>query len=384
MEEKDINPDKLSSLSFIDLYSIFWTNRKKIIYTCLVAGIIAVVFAFFVIKPIFLSEATVKASTDNTGLGALLGGGIPDIGELEELTGGGSVTKELALYENILTSRRSVEAAIIRFKLNDEWEYKYMQDAIKNFREEVLTITKDRISGLITIGVFDENPDRAKEMVDFLIFQLTKIYTELTVQNAKNNRQFIESRYEIVKEDLKKAEDSLKVFQTLYGISPDLTVQAAVKAEIEIESQIASEEVKLDILRKILTSDQAEIQAQEEKILALRKQLTEIQTSSSNENSLSLKGKPDVVMNFLRLKRDVEIQNKILSFILPLYEQAKIEENKEIPPVVVLDPSFIPEKKAKPKRLQIVFIVIVIAFIFSYLWFFVKDRYNALKLHMRN
>ncbi|MBK8382695.1 MAG: hypothetical protein IPL16_12560 [Ignavibacteria bacterium] len=48
---------------------------------------------------------------------------------------------------------------------------------------------------------------------------------------------------------------------------------------------------------------------------------------------------------FLRLKRDVEIQNKILTTIIPILEQAKIEEKRETPTVIILDPPNVPDKK---------------------------------------
>ncbi|MCB0722806.1 MAG: hypothetical protein KDC42_10920 [Ignavibacteriae bacterium] len=370
---------KLPDLNFIEFYKVFWNNRLKIIIPAVIVCIIAAIFVFFIVKPVFLSEGTVKTSTNESGLGALLGaGGIPDVGDLGELAGGGS-EKELALYENIIKSRRCIEETIIKFNLNGDWDFKYMEDAVKHFKEEVLVIDKDRISGLITVGAYNEDPLKAKEIVDFLIAQLIKINTELNVQSAKSNREFIEKRFNIVKVDLKKAEDSLKVFQNQFGIAPDLTVQAAVKTQIEIEAEIASEEVKLDLLRKILSPSQSEIKIQEEKIASLKNQLNLIENSSGNENILGLEGKPQVVMDYLRLKRDVEIQNKILSFILPLYEQAKIEENKEIPPVVVLDPPNIPERKSKPKRIQTILIFTLIAFVLAYLWFFFKNRYKMFK-----
>jgi|SRR5690606_38882807 len=232
----------------------------------------------------------------------------------------------------------------------EEYGQKYMHFALKFFRDEVLDISVDKVAGTMVVGIFDEEPARAKEILDFMIYQLNKINTELSVLSAKNNREFLEQRYILVQKDLKKAEDSLKTFQSFNGIAPDITVQAAIKTEIEIEASIASEEVKLELLRKILSPDQAEIKAQEEKISALKNQLNLIQNSSGEESVLGLRGKPDVVMNFLRLKRDVEIQNRILGIILPLYEQAKIEENRETPSILIVDPPFIPDYKEKPKR----------------------------------
>ena len=59
-------------------------------------------------------------------------------------------------------------------------------------------------------------------------------------------------------------------------------------------------------------------------------------------------------MNYFRLSRNLEIQNKLLIYIVPLFEQAKIDENKDTPTVLVLDPPFVPEKKVKPKRMTLI------------------------------
>ena len=229
------------------------------------------------------------------------------------------------------------------------------------------------------IGVYDEEPGRAKEIADFLIMQLNKINTELNVLNAKNNREFIESRYKLVKKDLKKVEDSLITYQNIYGIAPDISVQAAVKTEVELEAEIKSEEVKLDLLRKILSPNQAEIKAQEERINALRKQLFDIQNSTDRSSVLQLKGSPDIVMNFLRLKREVEIQNKILTFIIPMLEQAKIEEKKETPTILVIDSPHIPDYKDKPKRLKFILIWTFIAFFVINSFYIVKFKWTQFK-----
>jgi tyrosine-protein kinase Etk/Wzc len=344
------------SYTLADFIGVFIKFKRRILIGVLIAGVLSGLFAFLVVEPVFLSEATVKSSKDASNLAGLLGGGLPDIGEFSDFTGG-SGAKELALYETILYSRRCVEETIIRFNLNseDEMNHKYMQDAVKDFKENMMAVGIDKISGTLTIGVFHKNPEKAKEIAQFLVEELNKINMELSVQDAKNNREFIEQRYELVQKDLKRAEDSLKVFQEIYGIAPDITVQAALKSQVEIEALIASEEVKLDLLRKILSPDQAEIKAQEEKIASLRRQVYDIQSTDNLGDMLSLKGKPQVLIDYLRIKRSVEIQNKILSFVLPLYEQAKIEENKNTPSVLVMDPPVVPERKAKPKRSYIVF-----------------------------
>ena len=350
--------------SLIRYIEIILSYKKLIFISTIITAVVVAFLMFFVVKPVYLSTGTVKTvSKGGMGISGLLSGAnLPDIGGLDELSGGGSGAKELALYEQILLSRRCLEELIIKFNLIEQYDFKYMQDAVKNFRESLLYISKDNKSGTITVGVYDFSPQKSKEMSDFLIEQLNKINIEMNVQNATNNRAFIETRYNLVRKQLSEAEDSLKTFQHVNGIAPDIIAKATTQASITLESEIKAEEIKLELLKKLLSPDQSEVKTQETKIAAMKKQLNEILTTEDPDTRLKLKGTPQTILDYLRLTRSVEIQNKLLVFLLPIYEQAKIEEVKEMPSVSILDPPVVPEIKVKPRRLTITFLATVAVF----------------------
>jgi capsule polysaccharide export protein KpsE/RkpR len=373
---KEVSKEK--EFTIIDYVNLFLVNRKKIIIVTLSAAILSALTAFFIIKPVFLSTGVVKtATTKSSMLGGLLSStGLSDLGDFGDLApGSGSSASELALYENILYSRKCLEETIIKFNIMEEEDFKYMYDALKYFRENIMVINKDKIAGTLSVGVYDTDPVRSKEISDFLIYQLNKINIEMNVQNARNNRTFIEERYKLVQNDLKKAEDSLQMFQDKFGIAPDIQIQAATKGSLELEAEVKSEEVKLELLKKLLSPDQSEVRMQEDKIAAMKKQLEETVNSDFSENRLNLKGSPAIILNYYRLRRDVEIQNKILVTLIPLLEQSKIEENRETPTVLILDNPNVPDKKSKPKRLYIIIFSTLLVFIFSYLYYYLKDFY---------
>lgn len=374
------------SLTIIDFIKIFLKYKKIIISVSLTCSLIMAILMFFILPPIYKSTGVVKITSKSSGLSSMLSSGsIPGIGDVSDLTGTSSSSKELALYENILTSRRCLEETIIKFKLNDEWEIKYMQDAVKYFREEVIDIKRDKIAGTMEISVLDKNPNRAKEICDYLIFELNKINTEMNAQNAKNNKEFIEIRYNGIKNDLKIAEDSLKIYQDVFGVVPDLQIKAAAQTEIALETELKSEEIKLELLNKILSPDQSELRIQHEKIDAIKKQIRNIMNSPKDDNTfLNLKGGPDILMNYMRLTRNVEIQSKLLIYILPIFEQAKIEEKRDTPSVIVLDQPNFPEKKTKPKRITSILISLLVSFFITYFailiyGYFIKNILRRIK-----
>lgn len=373
----DLNNNKYKEFTLSDFIKIYKENRKKIFTVSIILGLLTAIVVYIIMDPIFLSYGTIKTSGKVVGLNF----GIPgsEIGDFGEVLTGTSYTKELAFYENILTSRRCLEETIVKFNLMEENGYKNMQRAVKDFRENIMYTVKDKVSGTMDVGVYDKNPALAKEISQFLIQQLDKINIELNLLNAKNQREFIEQRYEQSNEKLISAEDSLKLFQDKFGLSPDYQYRAASDMEIQLEADIESEKIKLELLQKILSPDQDEIKLQLEKINALEKRLFNIQNSTDGSSKLQLKGSPDVILKFVRLKRQVEIQNKILSVLLPLYEQSKIEEKREIPTILVLDQPFIPDEKTKPKRIISILAVMLIGAFISYAYYFIRTQLRKIE-----
>ncbi len=378
---KDFNiGEKFEKRNYFTLYDfllILYKYKKLLLIFSLIALISSSFISFVILDPIYQSNAIVKASEKSSGLEKLLsGGGLLDVGDFGELAGTGAGGNELALFEQIISSRTSIESLITRFDLLNEYNYKYMYDAVKYVKEEIVDVTRNKMSGTLSVGMFDKNPQKAKEMLEFLISELDKTYTNLNVLNAKNNREFLEKRYAETRIDLTRAEDSLKNYQDKYGVLPDVKVKAAIQTQVQLEATLISEEVKLDLLKKMLSKDQPEVKEQENKILLLREKVDNIKNESALENDLYLNGAPDVIMGFLRLQRNVEIQNKILTTIIPLYEQARIQEKKDTPSLLIIDQPNVPDKKTKPKRLLIVAISVFLAFVLFYIYFFIYTLLN--------
>lgn len=367
MENVD-NSKMETKFSMFNLMLILIKRKKFISFFTLFVCIISVVLYFFIFDLIFFSNATVKTPNKTSGIFGALQGLSEGIGDLDDLSsmGGGKSSKELASYENIIISRRCLEEFVLKFNLMEREEYRFIEDAIKDVRENKIKLDIDKPSSTLSIGVYDKDPVLAKEMVDFLLEKLNSINIEINVLNAKNNREFIEKRYYQAKDDLTKAEDSLKSFQLVYGIAPDLQIKASAQSVFTLEAELKAEEVKLDVIKKILSSEEPEVKLQESKVNSLRSKISEIETSTDLNDFLRLGNSPQIAISFLRLQRDIEIQTKILSFVLPIYEQAKIEEKRETPTVLILDKPYVAERKTKPKRLTMTLVFTFVGFVIAF------------------
>ena len=258
-------------------------------------------------------------------------------------------------YVAILKSGTVLTAVINKFDLVHVYDItsypgeKTVKELLSN-----LEVTAEP-EGDISITVYDKDPQRAADMANYFVEMLNKTNSEMSVQNARANRIFIGDRYEKNLADLKATEDSLKAFQLRYGVValPEQT-EASIKGAAEIWGQLALKEVEVGVLRRTNAEDNPSVLSAQIQVDELRKKLREMNTGTGEGSQdakifVPFKQIPNLGAEYIRRFRDVEIQYKILQFITPLYEQAKVEERRETPSVVVLDIASPAERKAKPR-----------------------------------
>lgn len=343
--------------SFLEFLAVLTKWRKVIVRFVVVTSLIVVIVAF--VSPKWYKATASVLPAENTdllgglqGISSLVRNISPSRG-LSALTGSNETDRFLA----ILNSESALLKVIDRFNLTQVYD-------ITNYPRE--KTTKELISnvnfevgneGQLVIDVYDRDPQRAADMANFFVKTLNEINSELHVLNARANRQFIEKRYDKNLLDLRSAEDSLRAFQLKFGVValPE-QLEASIKAMAEIYGTLAVKEVEVDVLRKSLEPQHPSIAAAQLEVNSLTQKLRELNDGTNQPkgqmNILVPFGKaPDLGVKYVRLFREVEIQNKILEFVTPLYEQAKVEEQRATPSVIVLDSALVPERKAKPKVL---------------------------------
>ncbi len=270
---------------------------------------------------------------------------------LSGLTG----SSEMDRYRAILTSESVLLKVIERFDLTKAYEItnypreKTIKELLSNVSFEVAE------EGNLLIVVYDTNPQRAADMANYFVHVLNETNSQLQVQNARANRLFIETRYHKNLADLKGAEDSLKAFQQKFGvIALPEQLEASIKAMAEIYGKMEVQDVGLTVLRQTVAKDHPSIRAAEIELDAMRGKIRQLNNGTDGVPGdvnvlVPFKQAPRLGTAYVRLYREVEIQYKILQFVTPLYEQAKVEEQRATPSVIVLDSALVPERKAKPK-----------------------------------
>jgi uncharacterized protein involved in exopolysaccharide biosynthesis len=267
-------------------------------------------------------------------------------------------------YLAILKSRSAMEAVVEKFDLIHVYDIadNSMEKAIKALSSNVAFEIQDE--DYITITFFDTDPKRAADIANYFVDVLNGISTRVSMQEARNNREFIEKRMIQTKEVLRSAEDSLKHFQQKSGfvVSNELTA-SGISAIAELYGMKVKKEIEIGILERLMSIDSPELERARRELMEINKKVSLI---------------PQVGIETIRLYREVAIQQKILEYIIPLYEQAKVDEQKQLPVILVLDKAIPAEKKAKPLRIVIVVLAAFFAFIISLVYIFIIEMYQRL------
>ena len=114
-------------------------------------------------------------------------------------------------------------------------------------------------------------------------------------------------------------------------------------------------------------------------ILELQEQLSDLDYSSNNNSVINTNlfpqysEIPNLEIELLRLKREVEIQSKLYAFLTQQYEESKIQEARATPTIQILDDASTPIKRFKPKRSIMVIGYSLIAFVLSAIYIIIVE-----------
>jgi len=147
----------------------------------------------------------------------------------------------------------------------------------------------------------------------------------------------------------------MKKFQIKYGVvAVPEQIEATVKSMSEIYLEYYKKEVAFNVLSKTYGKDHPLVLGAKVELSELSKKIDDLNNGTDPFQKdvklfIPFKEAPALGNEYLKIYRSLEIQYKILEFVQPLYEQAKIEEVRNTPSVIILDKAFPADRKSKPK-----------------------------------
>ena len=390
-----------------DNFLLFWTNRILIIKNMIIVAFVSLIVSLLLPKW-YASKAVVLSS------GAGKFNFLSSISPIPVADFGlSTINEDINNFIAILQSRTVKEYMVNKFNLVERYNQRDIEYAMEAFEEKMeLEVTEE---GTLEISIIDKDPIVAKQMVSEALIMLDQINQNIGMEAGRYNREFLEKRLSQNENNLEKAELDLKIFQEKTGII-DLvaqlssTMQMSAQAynsifdaytelyakKIETETQLAVAKTTLSInnptlmqLEKLLNEQTFQLEQLmielDAKLQYLLSSITPTQVDNipNIEFSVSFNSLPSLGLENARLIREVKMQSTIQEILIPQYEQAKLEETKNIPTLQLIDKPKVAINKAKPKRALIVIgstlMSILVSFTFVYAGHHTRDLRTALK-----
>ena len=386
---------------------LFWTNRRLILKNTIIVAFFSLIISLLLPKW-YASKAVVLSS------GAGKFNFLSSISPIPVANFGlSTINEDINNFIAILQSRTVKEYMVNKFNLVERYNQRDIEYAMEAFEEKMeLEVTEE---GTLEISIIDKDPIVAKQMVSEALIMLDQINQNIGMEAGRYNREFLEKRLSQNENNLEKAELDLKIFQEKTGII-DLvaqlssTMQMSAQAynsifdaytelyakKIETETQLAVAKTTLSInnptlmqLEKLLNEQTFQLEQLmielDAKLQYLLSSITPTQVDNipNIEFSVSFNSLPSLGLENARLIREVKMQSTIQEILIPQYEQAKLEETKNIPTLQLIDKPKVAINKAKPKRALIVIgstlMSILVSFTFVYAGHHTRDLRTALK-----
>ena len=346
-------------INLLELLQVVVRRKRLIARFCGVAAVLAVV-ASLVLPSIYSATAKILPPQKETsgGLAAMLG----QAGGLAGLAAGIGFGGSADLYLGILKSRSVADGVIKRLDLATVYTTKTPDETRKALEKAVkMQAGKD---GIISITAENRDPKLAAALANAFVEELERKSVQLNLTKAGTERAFLEKRIDVVKEDLKRAEEDLKVFEEKNkAIKVDSQATASIEGIARLKAEIVAKEVQLASLRSYETDESPEVKAVQAAIGKLRNQLGGLAGSSRSGDGIPTVGSvPNLGIEYARRMREVKTQEAIYEQLMKQYEVAKLTEAKDSSSIQVLDEAVVPVKKSKPKRSLIVILATVAAF----------------------
>ncbi len=354
----------------LTIANMLWLNRRFLARMLFIGLISSTIIAFSIPKryeatarlmpPDPQGSSVLPLLLGGLGAGSATGGSAGLQGLAGDLLG---VKGSGALFIGVLHSQTIQDRLVERFRLREVYHSRYAVDARESLDANTFAF-EDRKSGIIEIKVRDRDPQRARALAEAYVQELNTVIATVSTSSARRERMFLEDRLKVVKSEL---DDAAKQFSDFASKNSALDIPQQGKAIMEsvakAQGQLIAVESQQRGLEQIYSENNVRVRSARAQVAELKRQISKLggATPEDNEGQAgfvlpSLRQLPLLGVKYADLYRRAKVEEAVYEFLTKQYEAAKVQEAKEIPTVRILDTPTIPERKAFPPRLVIMFV----------------------------
>jgi capsule polysaccharide export protein KpsE/RkpR len=380
------NESDRQPFDFVPLFLIVFRKKKAFLFNCIFAVIAAAVYSFLIVKVEYRSSITFlppKAATSDISL------------QLSEKT-----SLHLQSYDIMNEQIFSLfESKAIKRKIIDHFNLFEKYRLAKNNNKTVLAEKKlgrdltinvsetgyMAISKMLafTLSAYSTSPDTAQQIAQFAFFLIDSAIQKISSDRARRNRFYIEKQLTESNKRLDSLQETMRGFQEK---NKTINIQEQVMFSIQTYSNIKTLMEKNELLLKNLktaySNDIPRIQEIEKNIEIYKNKLNEIERDTLPDVFPGFARYSKIFPEYINLVRDIEVKQYLIRFLIKEAEQAKLQEEKSVSNLIIIDPPTVPEYKSRPKRvflmgkIIVAYLLVLFAFLFVYEALVVKRANN--------
>jgi len=341
---------------------LLWKIRWFLALNFFIVATIAMVYAFHFAKKEYCSQATflppttgsinLTAAMSNNPLMNLLSG--DESGDIIE-----------TIFESKILKRRVIE----KFNLYENYMLTKSPNkfelAAKRMHKQVALITSLKGKGIgmsktlsYSVQCYHSSPDTALQMAEYIFSYLDSVMIHISISKARRNREFIESQFIASNEKRDSLNMAFKEFQvTNKAFDVSEQMKFTLKVYADIKAAAVMNELKLIALQREYRGNTPEITEAMNAKKVYEKKLAEFEQKEEHDVLPSLNLSSELMPKYANIFSALEVQSKICILLATELEQARLQEARDVSPIVLVDPAYKAEYKARPKRIPMVIVI---------------------------
>lgn len=326
---------------------------KWFILICVVLTALVSVYYALQMPNWYVSSMSVvpPASSSGSSISGLTSA-LKDIGLTSKLGAKGADTYSLGVFFD----NRTIKDSIIKlFKLADEYEIPESEMSILRsaFNENIAIGSEEY--GNYLIKIWDKDPAKARDMVNKYFELVSNLALRVFTQESRLNRENLERRLAQTDSILEIVSKDIAAYSARTGVVQPVEQAKAFSQMIsELAAQQIKEEINLSLLEKRFGDNDSYYQLQKKGVDELKNQINKAKNQPGVFGSMTLKNLTELSVEYLQLQAQFETFTKVKAFVVPMLEEARLNESKNAQTFIILDSALVPDKKDRPKRSIIV------------------------------
>lgn len=329
-------------------------NRKFLVFFLLPLAVVAL-YLLFVAREKYESTAAFvirDASAQKTLgldlglLGAAASSDAKDAGIVEAYLTSHAMLEKIDGKFGLLAVYRSGETDPLERLGEEATREEFLELYLKN-----LKVVFDEIAGITTLTFRDTSPERARDVLVFMLEESEAFLNRLNADNAEKELAFVRTQMEKSRGELEQRYEKVETFQNDHNLfNPEVQAKSTLELIAVLEARRVEKEAAYREMAAYMRPDAYEMKRKKSELEELERSLEKLRASLSGEEKERLN---TLLFQYEKLKGEAQFASEVYKNALIAYETAKVEAGKKAKNLETVVTPHLPQDHVYPKRLRL-------------------------------